>query len=112
MTSLNDISLQIHMTFLNHKDSVEWISSFKDDIEPLSQRDFDSLIILLEGIAIEEQANFTETLYNSRIPQKLQAKATDPSAFYLLIEQLRIERRHWDADCVKIFSEKKPGKNK
>ncbi len=100
MRSLNDISLQIHMTFLNNKDSVEWITSFKDDIVPLSQRDFDSLIDALEGIAIQEQANFTETIYNNRIPQQLQAKATDPSAFYLLIEQLRIERRRWDVETT------------
>lgn len=100
MKSLSDICLQIHMTFLNHKDSVEWIKSFKDDIAPLSQTDFENLINLLEGIAIQEQANFTETLYNSRIPQKLLAKAIDPSAFYLLIEQLRIERRRWDIETT------------
>lgn len=89
MRSLNDIILQIHMTFLNHKNSLEWVSSFKDEISPLSQEDFNTLIGMLEGVAQEEQNNYMESLQNNKIPMHLQMKATLPDQLYNVIDLLK-----------------------
>ncbi len=93
--SLNDIVLRIHMTFLSNKDSVEWITSFKDEISPLSQDEFENLVNVLEGVSQEEQANFSETVMNNQIPAHLLSRATDISKFHELIERLKVEYAHW-----------------
>ena len=95
MHTLNDIALQIHMTFLNHKDSVEWISSFKDEIASLSDYDFQTLINMLEGISQAEHNNFAEALTMNNIPAHLQKRATTASNFNHLIEHLKLEYFHW-----------------
>lgn len=95
MSSLNDIVLRIHMTFLNNKDRVDWISSFEDEITPLSEDDFNNLVHVLEGVCQEEQVNFSDTIMNNQIPSHLLSRATDATKFYELIEQLKIEYARW-----------------
>jgi hypothetical protein len=95
MRNLNDIVLQIHMTFLNHRDSVAWISSFKDEISPLSEAEFQRLIDMLEGVDQAEQANFAESLSMNNIPSHLQLKAAGQATLYVLIEKLKEEYSSW-----------------
>jgi len=95
MQNLNDIVLQIHMTFLNHKESIEWISSFENEISPLNEKEFEDLINMLEGVAHQEQANFMESIHHNKIPMHLQVKALEAPSFHDLIEQLKHERKHW-----------------
>ncbi len=95
MTNINDIVLHIHMTYLNNKHSIAWISSFEDEIAPLSTEEFQRLIHLLDEIAQAEQANFMESIINHSIPASLQTKAADASNFLGLIEQLKIEYAQW-----------------
>ena len=95
MKNLNDIVLQIHMTFLSNKGSVEWIASFEDDISPLKEKEFQNLINILEGVAQQEQANFMESAHYNNIPAHIQTKESDPSNFYALIEQLMLEYTQW-----------------
>lgn len=98
MLSLNDLILQIHMTFLNHPHSVEWVSSFKDDIAPLSLQEFDTLINMLEGVSEQEEDNYTQTIMYNNIPKHLQERAANTSNFQRLIDQLRIEYAIWQTN--------------
>ncbi len=95
MNNLNDIVLRIHMTFLSNKHTVEWITSFEDEISPLSQQEFHNLVSMLEGVSEAERANFMETLTYNDIPEHLLSKAANPSNFDALIEQLKIEYSRW-----------------
>lgn len=97
MSSLNDLVLQIHMTLLNHKDSIDWITSFKDEIAPLKPYEFEKLITTLEGVVMEEQNNFMDTVMHNQIPISLQAKASGPEKLVELIERLKVEYQGWNA---------------
>lgn len=97
MQSLNDIVLQIHMTFLSNKDSIGWITSFKDEISPLSYQEFQNLVNMLEGVSEAEHANFTETLNSNAMPAHLKARAESTLNFDALIQQLKIEYTLWNS---------------
>jgi len=97
LASINDLVLQIHMTFLSNKTSVEWISSFKEDIVPLNESDFQRLVSMLEGVAQQEQENYMQSLQMNKIPVHLQRKAVDVGSLYHLIEHLKSEYIAWNA---------------
>ncbi len=93
--SINDIVLRIHMTFLNNKRSVDWISSFKDEIAPLDEAEFHKLIDILHGISEQEQANFADAIMHNNIPAHLQQRAGETLDFTALIEKLQAEYARW-----------------
>lgn len=97
MNSLNDIVLRIHMTYINNKHDVEWIVSFEDEIAPLNEEDFTTLIGMLEGVFEQEQANFMETIMHNEIPMHLQSKAATTSNLVEIIERLKLHYPQWKA---------------
>jgi uncharacterized membrane protein SpoIIM required for sporulation len=95
MPNPHDVAMQIHMTFLNHKDSVEWISGFKEEITSLPYHQFETLIQTLEGISQAEEDNFTQAINSHNIPPHLQAKAATVANFKHLIEHIKLKYLHW-----------------
>ncbi len=94
MHNLNDTVMRIHMTFLNHKRSTDWIISFEDEIAPLSSEEFMQLIHMLEGIAQMEQNNQNDSMTMNAIPTHLQNRASH-NYFADLIERIHIEYARW-----------------
>lgn len=89
MSSINDLVLRIHMTFLNNKNSVEWVETFDEEIAPLSQEEFEKLVDILNGVAEQEQANYADAVMQNAIPEHLQRRAGASLDFSALIEKLQ-----------------------